>query len=141
MTFLLPPGIKGLISKIEMNKIHYIKYIKLLTKRSILSISSKIIVPIGLLPPITTWLKLLFQLICSNKTPWDQEILYSICHKWLKLVRQLWILNKLLIPRQNINVIKDQVLRIELHEFYDSSLRVFGGLVYLRVVSLSGCFV
>ena len=106
-----------------------------------MSISSKIIVPIGLLPPITTQLKLLFQLICSNNTPWDQEILYSISHKWLKLVRQLWILNKLLIPRQNINVIKDQVLRIELHEFYDSSLRVFGGLVYLRVVSLSGCFV
>ena len=47
---------------------------RITTKRSILSISSKIFDPLGLLSPITTQLKLLFQLICPEKIPWDQEI-------------------------------------------------------------------
>ena len=80
---------------------------KITTKRSILSISSKLFDPLGLLSPITIQLKLLFQLICFDKLPWDQEMPDSISDKWLKLVCQLRTLNKLVIPRQNIKVIKD----------------------------------
>ena len=65
----------------------------------------------------------------------------SISDKWLKLVCQLRTLNKLVIPRQNIKVIKDEILSIELHGFCDSSLRAYGSLVYLRVLTLNGCFV
>ena len=57
---------------------------RIITKRSILSISSKLFDPLGLLSPITIQLKLLFQLICSNKIPWHQEIPDSISDKWLK---------------------------------------------------------
>ena len=120
---------------------------RITTKRSILSISSKFFDPRGLLSPITIQLKLLFQLIYSDKIPWDQEISWdqempdSISDKWLKLVGQLWTLNKLAIPRQNIKVIKDEILSIELHGFCDSSLRAYGSLVYLRVLTFNGCFV
>ena len=65
----------------------------------------------------------------------------SISDKWLKLVCQLRTLNKLVIPRQNIKVLKDEILSIELHGFCDSSLRAYGSLVYLRVLILNGCFV
>ena len=65
----------------------------------------------------------------------------SISDKWLKLVRQLRTLNKLVIPRQNIMVIKDEILSIELHAFCDSSIRVYGSLAYLRGITLHGCFV
>ena len=50
-------------------------------------------------------------------------------------------MNKLLIARENISVMKHQILSIELHGFYDSSIRAFRGLMYLKVVSLNGCFV
>ena len=92
---------------------------RIITKRSILSVSSKLFDPLGLLSPITIQLKLLFQLICSDRISWDQEIRDSISDKWLKLLRQLRTLNKLVIPRQNIKVIKDKILSIELHGFCD----------------------
>ena len=114
---------------------------RITAKRSILSISSKLFDPLGLLSPITIQLKLLFQLICSDKIPWDQEMPDGISDKWLKLVRQLRTLNKLVIPRQNIKVIKDEILSIELHRFCDSSLRAYGSLVYLKVLTLNVCFV
>ena len=113
---------------------------RITTKRSTLNISSKIFDPPGL-SPITIQLKLSFQLICSNKIPQDQEIPDSISEKWLKLVQQLQTLNKLVIPRQNIKVIKYEVLSIKLHRFCDSSLRAYGGLVYLRVVLYHCCLV
>ena len=83
---------------------------KITTKRSILSISSKLFDPLGLLSPITIQLKLLFQLICFDKLPWDQEMADSISDKWLKVVCQLRTLNKLVIPRQNIKVMKADTL-------------------------------
>ena len=50
-------------------------------------------------------------------------------------------MNKIVIPRQNIKVINDEILSIELHGFCDSSLRAYVSLVYLRVLTLNGCFV
>ena len=54
---------------------------RITTKKSILSISSKRFDSLGL-SPITIQLKLLFQLICSDKISWDQEIPDSISNKW-----------------------------------------------------------
>ena len=83
---------------------------RITTKISIPSIiSSKLFDPLALLSPITIQSKLLFQLNCSDKIPRDQEIPDSISDKCLKLVRQLRTLNKLVIPRQNIKVIKDEI--------------------------------
>ena len=48
------------------------------TKKSILSITSKIFDSLGFLSPITIQLKLLFQIICSDKILWDQEVPDSI---------------------------------------------------------------
>ena len=42
-----------------------------MTKRSILSISARIYGPSGLLYPTTTQMKMLFQIICQDKTSWD----------------------------------------------------------------------
>ena len=106
-----------------------------------MSVSSKLFDPLGLLSPITIQLKLLFQLICSDRISWDQEIRDSISDKWLKLLRQLRTLNKLVILRQNIKVIKDKILSIELHGFCDCFVRAYGSLVYLRILTLNGCFV
>ena len=55
---------------------------RITTKRSILSISSKIFDLLSLLSPVTIQLKLLFQLTYSGKMPWDQEIRDSISDKW-----------------------------------------------------------
>ena len=86
---------------------------------------NKLFDPLGLLSPIMIQLKLLFQLICFDKLPWNQEMPDSISDKCLKLVCQLRTLNRLVIPRQNIKVIKDEILSIELHGFCDSSLRAY----------------
>lgn len=54
---------------------------RLITKRSILSISPKIFNRLGLLSLIAIQLKLLFQLIYTEKIQWDQKFPGSIFNK------------------------------------------------------------
>ena len=44
------------------------------TKRSLLKISAKIIDPLGLLSPFTIQWKILFQVLCNERTNWDEQL-------------------------------------------------------------------
>ena len=52
------------------------------TKRLILSISTRIYDPLGLLSPITIHVKMLFQIICQNKTSWDTILKKNLQNLW-----------------------------------------------------------
>ena len=44
------------------------------TKRHVISVSSRIYDPLGLLSPVTIQLKMLFQEICKRKIDWNSEL-------------------------------------------------------------------
>ena len=57
-----------------------------MTKRSILKISAKIFDPLGLTSPITIQLKMLFQIICTNKFNWDDPLPNDSLKEWINLL-------------------------------------------------------
>ncbi|XP_044764428.1 uncharacterized protein LOC123320992 [Coccinella septempunctata] len=105
------------------------------TKRSILSIVSKIFDPLGLLSPCIILAKILLQELWSTKTSWDDPIPESIKCTWLAFQHELPILNNLSISR---HAIIQNCIRVELHGFCDSSERAYGACVYLRSLDKDG---
>ena len=112
-----------------------------MTKRSILSISARIYDPLGLLSPITIQMKMLFQIICQDKTSWDTILEEKLQNLWLKLLNDLKSLYKLIIPRYLFHSVQENILRIELHGFCDSSMKAYSALCYIRAIAKNGNFV
>ena len=69
-----------------------------MTKRSILSISARIYDPLGLLSPITIQMKMLFRIICQDKTSRNTILEKKLQNLWLKLLKDLRSLFKLIVP-------------------------------------------
>ena len=57
------------------------------TKRNILSLMAKFYDPIGLIQPIITKLKLLFQEVCVTHADWDMEISEQLKDKFDFIVK------------------------------------------------------
>ena len=112
-----------------------------MTKRLILSISTRICDPLGLLFPITIQIKMLFQIICQNKTSWDTILEKNLQNLWLELSNDLKGLFKLIVPRYLFHGVQENVLRIELPGFCDSSMKAYSALYYIRVITKNGIFV
>ncbi|GFS96706.1 uncharacterized protein TNCV_4754121 [Trichonephila clavipes] len=60
-----------------------------LTKRRILSESSKIFDPLGLLSPCTVFMKIFYQKLWLTKTDWDSPIPQQLTEDWLKFQKGL----------------------------------------------------
>jgi hypothetical protein len=52
------------------------------SKRSILKIIAKVFDPLGVLTPIFTEMKVLFQELCQSKLGWDEPLSERLYHKW-----------------------------------------------------------
>ena len=59
------------------------------TKRNILSILASFYDPLGVISPIVVSLKVLFQELCVDKVPWDQELTGERCKKWKSWMNEL----------------------------------------------------
>ena len=112
-----------------------IKYAKSLpvTKRSLLKWSSKIFDPLGFLSPFTIRLKILFHLLCLEKTEWDSELHGDLRKQWDTLISELEFLKTVRVPRC-IYWPKLNRLFTQLHGFSDASERATGAVVYARTV-------
>ena len=112
-----------------------IKYAKSLpvTQRSLLKWSSKIFDPLGFLSPFTIRLKILFQLLCLEKTEWDSELQGDLRKQWDSLISELEFLKTVRVPRC-IYWPKLNRLFTQLHGFSDASERAIGAVVYARAV-------
>ena len=60
-----------------------------ITKRAILSATSKLYDPLGLLSPVIIPLKMIFQSICKSKVDWDSPVNSFLQEQWLKLVEDM----------------------------------------------------
>ncbi|VEN38782.1 unnamed protein product [Callosobruchus maculatus] len=99
------------------------------SKRTVLSITSRIFDPLGLLSPCIVISKIFMQKLWSTKLSWDDELPHPFRVEWDRFVNDLPSINALEIRRQ---VIGDDSIRIELHGFADSSEKAYGACLYVR---------
>lgn len=109
-----------------------------ITKRNILSVSASIYDPLGLISPITAQIKVIFQLLCKEKSEWDDNVSSEVLVIWNKFLVAIENLPIIRIPRFVFVEIQEVVESVELHGFCDSSCHVYSGVVYVRVVTNTG---
>ncbi|GFW32888.1 uncharacterized protein TNCV_1774551 [Trichonephila clavipes] len=99
------------------------------TKRRILSESSKIFDPLGLLSPCTVFMKIFYQKLWLTKTDWDSPIPQKLTENWLKFQKAFNEINYLTVPRWVILTADNTV---KLHGFADASLLAYAAAIYCR---------
>ena len=100
------------------------------TKRSILSDSSKLFDPIGLLSPVTIRCRLLMQELWREKLSWDEAVSNCIFVKWSKLIGDINEIQGIKFDR-NLDVGES----IDLYVFCDASTVAYGAVCYIKTNS------
>jgi hypothetical protein len=103
------------------------------SKRNILSESSKVYDPLGLITPVTVLFKILMQKLWLKNCQWD-KVDEEIAIKWNKLRENLSYLNLVKVSRY----IYGNAENIQLHGFCDSSELAYAAVVYCRAVASDG---
>lgn len=98
------------------------------TKRIILSVTSQIFDPLGLLGPIVVVAKLILQSLWQERLSWDEPVPSFLSERWVNFCEDLQTLNKLKIPRF---VLCDNIGKVCIFGFADASERAYGGCVYM----------
>ncbi|XP_078370370.1 uncharacterized protein LOC144654152 [Oculina patagonica] len=103
--------------------------IEKVSKRSVLSLSSKLYDPLGFVEPVTVKAKIMMQELWKQNLKWDEELPGSFKENWVKWLNELQNLTPLGIPRQYFN---NDGGKVQLHVFCDSSQLAYGAVAYLR---------
>ena len=109
-----------------------------LTKRSLLSLSSSLYDPLGLIAPVNLIPKLIFQKLCRNEIGWDDDIPEEDKQNINKWVESLKSLGDFHIDRCIKPTDLSSNFKCELHHFADASNYAYGVASYLRVYDESG---
>ena len=107
------------------------------TKRSLLSLTSKVFDPMGLLAPFIVRAKILFQELWSRGLQWDDKLPDDILDRWRAWKAELIYLDEVRISRYfalGLAVSSG----IELHAFGDASPKGYGSALYACVEDVSG---
>ena len=116
------------------------------TKRNILSVVSSIYDPPGYVAPITSQGKVVFQLLCANKSKndkckWDDEIPGEIAVLWRRFIKLITTIMVIRLKRCVVPELMDSIVSIELHGFCDASRVAYAAVIYLRKETTSGVVV
>ena len=106
-------------------------------KRSVLKLTAKIVDPLGFLSPFVIRLKILFQVLCTEKLDWDQPLREEMIKTWNSIFEELRPLGYVKIPRCYFYP-GSSGIDVQLHAFSDASERAYAAVVYLRVVYSDG---
>lgn len=109
--------------------IQEIQALQSITKRSVLSLSSKLFDPLGFVEPVSAKGKIMMQELWKMKMPRDTELPQNYREKWLKWPSEIKELTFLSIPRQYLTNDNEEA---QLHIFCDSSQLAYGAVAYLR---------
>ena len=107
------------------------------TKRSLLSLASKIFDPMGLLSPYVLRAKMMFQELWSRGLQWDDKLPSDILSQWRSWKTELSDISDIKIPRC-FTANTGTPERIEIHGFGDASPKAYGAAVYVRTVDMNG---
>ena len=106
-----------------------------ITKRSILSETSKMFDPIGLVAPVVITAKILNQHLWTLKLDWDTLVPTNIAEKWKNYCIDVNNLNNLQIHRKIRSEVSE---KIWLHGFGDASEKAYGACIYVRSNTKAG---
>ena len=79
------------------------------SKRSVLSLSSKAYDPMGFVEPVTVKAKIMMQELWKHNLTWNKELPDSFKENWIKWLNELKSLTPLEIPRQYFNNVASEV--------------------------------
>ncbi|XP_062704131.1 uncharacterized protein LOC134286522 [Aedes albopictus] len=96
------------------------------TKRIVLSEIARLFDPLGLVAPVLVLAKIIMQQLWKDKVGWDDPLTGENLQSWLTFR------DSVKIPRF-VGLVS--VESVEVHGFADASLRAYGAVIYLRVVS------
>ncbi|XP_018398194.1 PREDICTED: uncharacterized protein LOC108776159 [Cyphomyrmex costatus] len=102
----------------------------IISKRVILSDTSKLYYPLGLVGPVIVLAKLILQELWQVGINWDESVPQELHAQWLELKTQLNDINRLSIPRCIKHATSPD--SIQVHGFCDASQRAYGACVYVR---------
>lgn len=105
------------------------------TKRTMLSVVSRIFDPLGFLSPISLFIKLLIKKLWEIKWDWDDPAPKEIKMLWEKFENEFSLLNNTKIPR-HVRVSENSSYSII--GFSDASPSGYASVVYIRAVDTSG---
>lgn len=100
-----------------------------MTKRIILSVSSTIFDPLGLLCVCVITCKIILQKLWLLKIGWDEQIPLEISDMWNKIMKNLKFIENLSIPRQAFCA---NPVSVDIHTFSDASISAYAACVYVR---------
>lgn len=103
-----------------------------MTKRSILSNTSKFFDPMGWIAPLTINFKILLQKLWLKRVDWDENLPEVVHEEWHRLTRDIYEIEKIQIPRC---ITSSSAHRVELHGFCDASEMAYGAIIYCRSVT------
>ena len=106
------------------------------TRRGLLSVSSSVFDPLGLVTPVILEARLIFRSVCQQGVNWDDPIPSTDAARWQKWKKDLVELNKLRISRCLSPDRK--LIGTQLHVFADASSYARGAVCYLRPEDVDG---
>ncbi|XP_036347402.1 uncharacterized protein LOC118756766, partial [Rhagoletis pomonella] len=105
------------------------------SKRSILSVTSSLFDPLGLVSPVIIVAKIILQELWLLRLQWDESVPHNIHTAWISFLSSLSSLELLKIPRF---CLQPNAGSLQLHGFCDASIRAYGCCIYARTVSADG---
>jgi hypothetical protein len=100
-------------------------------------LTAKIFDPLGYLAPLTILMKVLFQVLCTNKVDWDEELTGDLLKKFQAVIRDISLLHSVRIPRCYFDP-RSKPINVEFHGFSDASIHAYSAVVYLKSVYENG---
>ena len=107
------------------------------TKRSLLSITSKVFDPIGLITPLTIRAKMLFQELWQRGLQWEDRLDDDIADQWRSSKLKLSQLTCITVPRYFMGNFESSS-SIVIHGFGDASTKAYGAAVHIWCVNEAG---
>ena len=101
------------------------------SKQSLLRITASIFDPLGFLSPFIITLKILFQVLCTNKIDWDEPLTGDDLASWASMMAELQLLSNCRVKRCYYNI-GSKVNKVELHGFCDASEKAYAAVLYLQ---------
>ena len=111
---------------------------KPLTRRGILSVTSSLYDPLGLVAPVTIVPKIIQQDLCRLKLKWDDEVPAEAAERWKAWLSELPALMEVHVPRcyKPLGLLVDNT--VELHHFCDASEAAYGAVSYVKMYDANG---
>ena len=105
------------------------------TRRGILSVTSSVYDPLGLVSPVIVPAKKRLRDLCQQKIGWDDEIALEELARWRSWISDLPKLSQVAIPRHLKPADFSEVRSCHLHLFADASQVAYGAVAYVRFES------